>query len=464
MISWKNFQDQGVFTAPAFSAPHRTEEDPSGGGFVFPPFFAGSSPFFPKRGRKFPRFGGNFSPVSSIQGKGNPRKIPAKNGQKRRKTIQKFRICAAAAALALLCAAPVSAAELPAEEGIRTVNAARQGSFRFDFSRDGEGFSPLIADYPVGSETFYELEVSRQAIPIDGAGCRLWLTGNNHSDDLFLGVSRCLEGLPAGLPCVFTVRVRIATNVDGGLIGIGGSPGSSVFVKCGITAAEPRREAVDGSYRLTLDKGNQGQDGPDMAIVGNLEKENGQRPGQYEWKSYRCRAMAVPGQDGKVYLSFGIDSGFERLSCYYLDSVDIAWEETQPLSRGRGHPDPVGESGPSHRGGGALPRHGEGRPLCRRAPVRRAYQAPHHPRPLQKGPELLRPQRGKAGPQGRAPPRQRHPPAPLPGRGRRPQGRDAPADRAPPAQGRAGRMTTGRCASCFPSGRAIAHVFLFLKI
>ena len=277
--------------------------------------------------------------------------------------MQKFRICAAAAALALLCAAPVSAAE----EGIRTVNAARQGSFRFDFSRDGEGFSPLIADYPVGSETFYELEVSRQAIPIDGAGCRLWLTGNNHSDDLFLGVSRCLEGLPAGLPCVFTIRVRIATNVDGGLIGIGGSPGSSVFVKCGITAAEPRREAVDGSYRLTLDKGNQGQDGPDMAIVGNLEKENGQRPGQYEWKSYRCRAMAVPGQDGKVYLSFGIDSGFERLSCYYLDSVDIAWEETQPLSRGRGHPDPVGESGPSHRGGGALPRHGEGRPLCRRA-------------------------------------------------------------------------------------------------
>ena len=122
--------------------------------------------------------------------------------------------------------------------------------------------------------------------------------------------------------------------MDGGLIGIGGSPGSSVFVKCGITAAEPRREAVDGSYRLTLDKGNQGQDGPDMAIVGNLEKENGQRPGQYEWKSYRCRAMAVPGQDGKVYLSFGIDSGFEGLSCYYLDSADIAWEEAQPLSRG----------------------------------------------------------------------------------------------------------------------------------
>ena len=37
--------------------------------------------------------------------------------------------------------------------------------------------------------------------------------------------------------------------------------------------------------------------------------------------------------------------------------------------------------------------------------------------PAPKGPELLRPQRGKAGPQGRAPPRQRHPPAPFLGVG-----------------------------------------------
>ena len=36
--------------------------------------------------------------------------------------------------------------------------------------------------------------------------------------------------------------------------------------------------------------------------------------------------------------------------------------------------------------------------------------------------------------------------------------------RAPPAQGRAGRMTARRCAPYFSSGRAIAHVFLFLKI
>ena len=159
---------------------------------------------------------------------------------------------------ALLCAAPALAADsaAPTAAPIPTAlaaSAAQGGALHLDFSRDLAGFTPLLADYPQGADAFYELDVSRQPIPIAGAGFGLRLTGNNHSDDLFLGACRLLEGLPPETPCVFTVTLRIATDVDGGLIGIGGSPGSSVFFKCGITAAEPRREVVDGSYRLTLD-------------------------------------------------------------------------------------------------------------------------------------------------------------------------------------------------------------------
>lgn len=129
------------------------------------------------------------------------------------------------------------------------------------------------------------------------------------------------------------MTLRIATDVDGGLVGIGGSPGSSVFFKCGITAAEPRREVVDGSYRLTLDKGNQGQDGPDMALIGNLEKDDAKAPGQHEWKTLTCRLSAAPDALGRAYLSFGIDSGFEGLSRYYVESIDISWDIDQPLTR-----------------------------------------------------------------------------------------------------------------------------------
>ena len=239
---------------------------------------------------------------------------------------------------ALLCAAPALAADSAAPTAAPiptalTASAAQGGALHLDLSRDLAGFAPLLADYPQGEEAFYELDVSRQPIPIAGAGFGLRLTGNNHSDDLFLGAYRLLEGLPPETPCVFTVTLRIATDVDGGLVGIGGSPGSSVFFKCGITAAKPRREVVDGSYRLTLDKGNQGQDGPDMALIGNLEKDDAKAPGQYEWKTLTCRLSAAPDALGRAYLSFGIDSGFEGLSRYYVESIDISWDIDQPLTR-----------------------------------------------------------------------------------------------------------------------------------
>ena len=224
---------------------------------------------------------------------------------------------------ALLCAAPALAADSAAPTAAPIPTA-----LHLDLSRDLAGFAPLLADYPQGEEAFYELDVSRQPIPIAGAGFGLRLTGNNHSDDLFLGAYR-----PPETPCVFTVTLRIATDVDGGLIGIGGSPGSSVFFKCGITAAEPRREVADGYYRLTLDKGNQGQDGPDMALIGNLEKVGAKAPGQYEWKTLTCRLSAAPDALGRAYLSFGIDSGFEGLSRYYVESIDVSWGIAQPLTR-----------------------------------------------------------------------------------------------------------------------------------
>ena len=239
---------------------------------------------------------------------------------------------------ALLCAAPALAEDsaAPTTAPIPTalaVSAAQGGAFHLDLPRDLAGFTPLLADYPQGADAFYELDASRQPIPIAGAGFGLRFTGSNHSDDLFLGASRLLEGLPPETPCVFTVTLRIATDVDGGLVGIGGSPGSSVFFKCGVTAAEPRREVVDGYYRLTLDKGNQGQDGPDMALIGNLEKVDAKAPGQYEWKTLTCRLSAAPDTLGRAYLSFGIDSGFEGRSRGSVESVDVSWDIAQPLTR-----------------------------------------------------------------------------------------------------------------------------------
>lgn len=110
---------------------------------------------------------------------------------------------------ALLCAAPALAADsaAPTAAPIPTAlaaSAAQGGALHLDFSRDLAGFTPLLADYPQGADAFYELDVSRQPIPIAGAGFGLRLTGNNHSDDLFLGPAACWRvcrrRLPASSP------------------------------------------------------------------------------------------------------------------------------------------------------------------------------------------------------------------------------------------------------------------------
>lgn len=207
---------------------------------------------------------------------------------------------------------------------------AAESGVNFDFEEGVSGFLPIFADLPAaeGTEEFYELEYGRRDVPVEGAGKGLFLSGNNHSDDLFMGYYKELDGLTPGEPYVFQVTFRLATDVEGGLIGIGGSPGSSVYVKGGVTAQKPAAAVTEERYyRLNLDKGNQGSGGADMAVIGDMVKYDSQRPDEYEFKAFTFTAEAVPGEDGKVYLIFGTDSGFEGTSSWYADNIAVQWVE-----------------------------------------------------------------------------------------------------------------------------------------
>ncbi|MCI9170091.1 MAG: S-layer homology domain-containing protein [Lawsonibacter sp.] len=227
------------------------------------------------------------------------------------------RILSAALALALL-AMPWNGA------------SAAESGMNFDFEEDDSGFLPIFADLPAveGTEEFYELEYGHRDVPVEGAGKGLFLSGNNHSDDLFMGYYKELDGLTPGERYVFRVTFQLATDVESGMIGIGGSPGSSVCVKGGVTAQKPAAaETEERYYRLNLDKGNQSTGGADMAVIGDMEKYDSQRPGVYEFKSFDFTAEAVPGKDGRVYLILGTDSGFEGTSSWYVDHISVQWVE-----------------------------------------------------------------------------------------------------------------------------------------
>lgn len=208
-----------------------------------------------------------------------------------------------------------------------------QGAVSFDFEKDDGGFNPIYADYPnrVGVEEFYEFQHAYNKVPIDGAGSGLFISGNNHSDDLFMGYVKTLEGFAPARMYHFTVSFRLAADVEAGLIGVGGSPGESVTVKCGVTQTQPA-SLPDGNgqnayYRLNIDAGQQSGSGKDMVVVGNLAKEENNRPGAYEFKAFQAEFDVAADLLGAVYLIIGTDSAFEATTTYYLDDISVTWEE-----------------------------------------------------------------------------------------------------------------------------------------
>ncbi len=142
-----------------------------------------------------------------------------------------------------------------------------------------------------------------------------------------MGYFKELNGLHPETEYQFTIKFKLATNIEGGMVGIGGSPGSSVFVKCGITNQKPENSLDSlNNFRLNIDKGSQSQGGADMIVVGNLEKEKNKFPGEYEFNQVELQFIAKTDSEGKVYLVIGTDSGFEGLTSYYLDDIHLSWD------------------------------------------------------------------------------------------------------------------------------------------
>ena len=209
----------------------------------------------------------------------------------------------------------------------------------FDFNQNDGGFTPIFSDCPNehGVEEFYELRSGHEEVPIAEAGKGLFLSGNNHSDDLFMGYYKDLIGLVPETEYQFTVRFQLATNVGNDMIGIGGAPGESVFVKCGVASKEPENSLDSlNHFCLNIDKGSQSTSGSDMIVVGNLAKEEINRPGEYEFNEIETKVIARTDEAGTAYLVIGTDSGFEGVTSYYLDDISVSWADTSEVSVTRG--------------------------------------------------------------------------------------------------------------------------------
>jgi hypothetical protein len=203
----------------------------------------------------------------------------------------------------------------------------------FDFAAGPQGWVSGFADYPAGQEAFYELVADYRPLPPSLAADRsaLYISGDNHSDDLFMFYKRRVAGLDAAARYEVRLEVEIATDVPTGCGGVGGSPGESVYVKAGAGQFEPTTASdALGHLRLVdFDKGNQAVGGSNALVLGNVansqpcEVSSEGIVRRWELKTLRTpAALAIRADDhGAVWLLVGTDSGFEATTSLYYTRV-----------------------------------------------------------------------------------------------------------------------------------------------
>ena len=179
-----------------------------------------------------------------------------------------------------------------------------------------------FADYPVNDSAFYELQYAHANLPEDlGEGKALMVSGNNHSDDLFMFIKKKIRYLKPNTEYAISFEIEFATNATGD-VGVGGSPGASVFLKAGAHAAEPLKVNVDEYYQMNIDKGNQSVGGSDMVVIGNIVTP--QSDGYaYQSRNNTTTFIARTNSQGELWVIVGTDSGFEGTTTLYYTRINI---------------------------------------------------------------------------------------------------------------------------------------------
>ncbi len=212
-------------------------------------------------------------------------------------------------------------------------------SYKYTFSKK-ENFKVSFADYPTGQENFFELQFKNGTkLPheINTSLHGLKISGNNHSDDLFMYAYKKVKGLKPLTTYHVNFSLEFASNAPEGSIGVGGSPGDSVYVKVGAVSHKPQRY-VDNTdnYRINLDKGNQALDGKDMITIGTfgVDTQNSiyrlktlpYLPNE-EVQAKLLNYMATTNNKGEVWLVLGTDSGFESTTTIFYTNLSVSFKE-----------------------------------------------------------------------------------------------------------------------------------------
>lgn len=202
----------------------------------------------------------------------------------------------------------------------------------FDFSLGNGGWLSGQADYTMDTAP-PDVVNDIRGLPAPFTGLGFYSAGTNRSDDLLIYVKTKISGLVAGTTYRASVTVEFLTDVSSGCVGVGGSPGESVWIITAVSTAEPLTIFNNGNYRLNIDRGNQSVSGRDGIVLGTLANSV-PNCGERRWES---KTVSTPSpsplsvradERGEAWFLVGLDSGFESFSRVYYRRFTVRLSPT----------------------------------------------------------------------------------------------------------------------------------------
>ena len=198
-----------------------------------------------------------------------------------------------------------------------------------DFSEGKDGWQAGFSEYNGDNAEIYELEEGLVPLPspLDETKSAYRISGINRSDDLFMYLTKRIQGLKPGVRYHGHFTLQLASDARSGGVGAGGAPGESVGIGVGLTTDKPVSSPDENNfYRMNIGKIQQCcTDGTEMVVIGDIS--NGTDEYIYTNIERRGEFSAETDQQGILWLVVGTDSGFEGKTTLYYTSIEVILEE-----------------------------------------------------------------------------------------------------------------------------------------
>ncbi|GAB4019993.1 hypothetical protein GCM10028808_59650 [Spirosoma migulaei] len=197
--------------------------------------------------------------------------------------------------------------------------------YQSNFQQNQDGWTADIADYSTQQQDIrFESGWAGLPSPLDTTRKSIRVSSMNRSDDLFMFLKKKLTGLQPNTDYRLVFDIELASAYATNSIGVGGSPGGSVYLKAGATATEPAKVLDDDFYTINLDKGNQSTGGKDAALLGNIGAGEDVTDYKLITRTNAENPLTVRSNAaGELWLVVGTDSGYEGLTTLYYSNIKV---------------------------------------------------------------------------------------------------------------------------------------------